>query len=209
MKKADQRPARQARAMPRFVSVRIRPCQNAASACTSKQPPSSSLQIIDKTQPNMPNDVLTMTYYADRDEKYLKEKPYELKFLPPEDFPVTNMKWSRYDNISVTDVRGHEDKNNIERTGFLTHRLVTSLTYEDFSDSQKIEQVYLREVAHCLKHALGADRVLVFDYNVSLRNCGAASDDAHHHFRSGRARLNIHYRPGRQPPSRRQRPLYI
>ncbi|KAF2206288.1 hypothetical protein CERZMDRAFT_103538 [Cercospora zeae-maydis SCOH1-5] len=114
----------------------------------------------------MSGDLQTETYYADRDDKFLKEQPYELKFLPPEVFPLSNMTWSRYDGIHVTDIRGHEDRYNARDTGFQLTPMKTKLAYEDFDEPLKVEHVYMKEVAECLQSTLNASRVLAFDYNI-------------------------------------------
>ncbi|PIA95728.1 hypothetical protein CB0940_10833 [Cercospora beticola] len=114
----------------------------------------------------MPGDVQTETYYADRDEKFRSEKPYELKFVPSENFPLTNMNWSRYDDINVTDIRGYEDQYSPVEHGFQLSTMKTTLEYGDFDDPVKIEQVYMKEVADCLRSKLDAARVLAFDYNI-------------------------------------------
>ncbi|PPJ52978.1 hypothetical protein CBER1_10952 [Cercospora berteroae] len=114
----------------------------------------------------MSGDIQTETYYADWDDKFLTEKPYELKFLPPHGFPVSNMTWSRYDGIHVTDIRGHERHYNVRKHGFELSSMTTALTYEDFDNRQKVEQVYMKEVADCLRSKLDAARVLAFDYNI-------------------------------------------
>lgn len=114
----------------------------------------------------MPGNVQTETYYADWDDKFHSEKPYELKFVPPENFPLTNMTWSRRDGIDVTDIRGHESRYNARDHGFQLSPMTTTLAYEDFDDIQKVDQVYTKEVAECLRSTLNAARVLVFDHNV-------------------------------------------
>lgn len=113
-------------------------------------------------------DVKTTAYYADKEEKFQTEKPYELRFVAPDGFPSRNMTWSPYRDISVKDVRGTEHKYNARDHGFQLCKLQTSLTYEEMSATDKLEQVYMSEVASCLKENLKADRVLIFDYNVRL-----------------------------------------
>ncbi|QIW97798.1 hypothetical protein AMS68_003316 [Peltaster fructicola] len=113
-------------------------------------------------------DVLTSTYYMDRDAKHVEEKPYELKFPAPEGFPATNTSWSRFDGIHVKDIRGQEADFTIAKNGFMVSELKTSLAPTDFAESHKVEKVFLSEVAHHLKSTLKADRVLVFDYNLRI-----------------------------------------
>lgn len=109
----------------------------------------------------------TTTYYADRKDEHTVDKPYELRFSPPKDFPATNITFSSHDNVKVEDIRGREHAFQAQSCGFQLCELRTSLTYEDFANHTKVEQIYLDEAASCLKRVLGAARVLVFDHNVS------------------------------------------
>jgi hypothetical protein len=111
-------------------------------------------------------DVFTSTFYMDREAKLEHEKPYELRFQPPKGYAAANTTWSKYSDIPVRDIRGHEEEFSISRNGFEVRNLETSLSYDDFDDTTKVEGKYLKEVAQLLKERLGAARVLVFDYMV-------------------------------------------
>lgn len=111
-------------------------------------------------------DVETSTYYVNRDEKFKEEKPYELQYQPPGDFPATNVTWSKHENIRVTDVRGSERDFDIESHGFQICQMRTSLMDDEFDVPEKVETTFLAEVASCVKDSLQADRVLIFDYAV-------------------------------------------
>jgi hypothetical protein len=111
-------------------------------------------------------DVETKTFYMDRDPKVETEKPYELRFPPPEGFPARNTTWSEYSGIKVADIRGEESDFKVGENGFQLCHLDTSMTAEDFDDEEKIKTKFLKDVAHCVKSCTGAERVLVFDYSV-------------------------------------------
>ena len=114
----------------------------------------------------MASNVVTSTYYLDHNDTFLEEKPYELKFQPPEGFPAKNTTWSEYKHIQVRDIREQQEQFTVEQNGFQICHLSTSLTAADFDDQRLVEVRYLKEVAHCMKDVLQADRVLVFDYKV-------------------------------------------
>jgi hypothetical protein len=111
-------------------------------------------------------DVSTASFFVDTNSQFQDEKPYELQYQPRGDFPLTNLNWAKYENINVADIRGHESQFTISKNGFQLCRFKSSLTADHFRETEKIEQIYLKEVAHFLKEELKADRVLVFDYNV-------------------------------------------
>jgi len=109
---------------------------------------------------------LTSVCCLDRLELYKKEKPYEMRFYPPGDFPRKNLQISKYHNIQVEDVRGREQELSLEKNGFVVMGLDTGMSAEDFSDRQSIRSRYLPKVAEGLRKCLGASRVQVHDYLV-------------------------------------------
>lgn len=42
------------------------------------------------------------------------------------------------------------------------------MEYEDFDDEERIKEVYLKEVANCLKTLLGARHVQIFEHTVGM-----------------------------------------
>lgn len=116
----------------------------------------------------MAAEVLTSFYFLPKDPLWEKEKPYTLKFQPAEKFPGTNGARVEVDNILVEDIRGRESSFSIEKNGFAVMPLKNiGMKYEDFHDDQKVESVYLRNLAAELKVFLGASRVQIFDFVVS------------------------------------------
>ncbi|RHZ70336.1 hypothetical protein CDV55_108201 [Aspergillus turcosus] len=102
----------------------------------------------------------------DKLELYRREKPYEIRFAVPDDFPRTNLQISVYDHIRVEDVRGHENELSIKENGFAVMELDVPMSPEDFSEPQLIQSKYLPPLAEKLKNFLGASRVQVHDYVV-------------------------------------------
>ena len=110
--------------------------------------------------------LLTSVCCLDKLERYKKEKPYEIRFVPPNNFPRRNSQISVHRNIKVEDVRGKEGNLSIDGNGFIVMNLTPSMSAEDFEDTKAIESQYLPEVAEALKERLGAYRVQVHDYLV-------------------------------------------
>ena len=110
--------------------------------------------------------LLTSVCCLDRLELYRKEKPYEMRFHPPGDFPRKNLHISKYYDIPVEDVRGREKDLSIDKNGFAVMELDASMSSEDFGDREAITSRYLSKVAERLKECLGASRVQVHDYLV-------------------------------------------
>ena len=110
--------------------------------------------------------LLTSICYLDKIELYQREKPYEMRFNPPGDSPRKNLQISKYENIPVEDVRGHEKDLSFSKTGFIVMELDVPMDMEDFDDREAIISQYLPRIAEGLKDRLGATRVQVHDYLV-------------------------------------------
>ncbi|MCJ1357709.1 MAG: hypothetical protein MMC33_007705 [Icmadophila ericetorum] len=110
--------------------------------------------------------LLTSICCLDRLELYRREKPYELRFYPPNGFPRKNLHISKYQGILVEDVRGRENSLSIDKNGFVVMKLDAAMNVEDFGDREAIISQYLPKVAEGLKESLGASRVQVHDYLV-------------------------------------------
>lgn len=99
---------------------------------------------------------------------YEKEKPFQIFVTLPdgvEDPRTDNLVFE--DNVEQTihDVRGNEDKFNIDNHGFQYVNHETKISAFDSKDS--IEQVYLPELEQLLKNSLvDADRVVFFNWRV-------------------------------------------
>lgn len=112
--------------------------------------------------------LLTSICCLDRLELYQREKPFEMRFYPPGDFPRKNLHISKYHSIPVEDVRGREKSLSIDKNGCIVMELDDPMSVEDFSDREAIRSRYLPKVAEGLKEYLGASRVQIHDYLVSI-----------------------------------------
>jgi hypothetical protein len=66
--------------------------------------------------------------------------------------------------VSVYDIRGHEDEFTLDKNGF---QVVKHVTQEKaFDDDAKIKTGYYKEVEELLKQVTGAHRVVIFDHTI-------------------------------------------
>lgn len=116
--------------------------------------------------------VQTHTHFLRRDAFYATEKPYSLRFTPPTGFPRSNIKLEKRD-IKIRNIRGSEPKPSFAEDGCSLVDLRTKMLYGDFDDEERIKEVYLKEVADCLKTFLGAHHVQIFEHTVrfSVLSC--------------------------------------
>lgn len=94
------------------------------------------------------------------DPLYDGEKPFRFKFQPPSGVAETNVILERCE-VPVQDIREHRDEIHIEEQGFNLYSSKTSLAYEEFDDHDKVETIYLKEVAEFLKEQCRASRVQI------------------------------------------------
>lgn len=117
------------------------------------------------TMADVRNDVLTQVYFLKRDPTYDDEKPYSLRFTPPEGFPRANILLESHD-VAVHDIRPIRNELTIDKNGYAIMSLETDMTYDDFDNEQRIKDVYLRELSEALRSYLGAKRVQIFEHTV-------------------------------------------
>jgi len=110
--------------------------------------------------------VTSSVHFFDASSPRRYEKPYQLKFEGPDDFPTTNIATKEYDQKFV-DIRGREADFSVARHGFTIMRLEETLTHADYDDDGQVQRVYLKQVADGLKELLGASRVQIFEHVVS------------------------------------------
>jgi hypothetical protein len=107
-------------------------------------------------------------YYLKRSELYKTTKPYSLAFAAKK-IPRSNLKTDKREDVSIRDIRGLENTFNFQRNGFAVIEMQTSMGYHDFDDPKKVDEIFCREVAHCLLEYMNASTVHVFDTRVSHR----------------------------------------
>jgi hypothetical protein len=116
----------------------------------------------------MPGRILTTTHFLKKDELYNHEKPYSLRFTPPEGFPRANIKLDRHE-VEIEDVRNTRDL-NFDTDGIAITKFESKMSYDDYDDDDVVKDVYLREVADHLRKILGAEHVQIFEHTVRKRH---------------------------------------
>lgn len=110
----------------------------------------------------------TQLRFFANDKIYEHEKPYGFK-VPPENYPRTNIKINRVNDVYIEDMRGSESSFTVETNGFAIRNISCDLAYEDYHDSEAVKP-YFREVEELLKNMLGASQVEVFRYQIRKRH---------------------------------------
>src|ERR1700738_1905866 len=93
-------------------------------------------------------------YFLSRDEKYIDEKPYTLRYATEDGFPQTNIERTEY-SIKFYNMRTELDL-VYRRCGFRVANLQSKMKYEDYDDVKKVESIHQPEVAECVKQAMNA-----------------------------------------------------
>jgi hypothetical protein len=109
----------------------------------------------------------TTIFYMKPQSLYEKEKPYFLNVPVEEgsDLAQTNVNYTRI-SVSVTDIRGQQDKFTLDEHGFQLRTFHSKLSYDDFDDPKKLTSLFYPEVQAFLRASLGATDALTFDYQV-------------------------------------------
>ena len=109
-------------------------------------------------------------FYLKRDALYERTKPY-FCYIPPkllEGAPATNQVHVPFD-VSVTNLRGHEHNFSLDKNGFevVAHPLDVKYNFENLQADAALMSNYEHEIETFLKKRLGAEKVVVFDEEVS------------------------------------------
>lgn len=108
-------------------------------------------------------------YYLERLPLYDVEKPYSMRYMPEDGIPQSNYTKIKCP-ITVQSMRGPgSGPFLIDECGFQVEKLHSGLSYDEFWDNQRVQQVYIEEVKQVLKKVLGAKYVHVLDYAVSVQ----------------------------------------
>jgi len=119
------------------------------------------------------NPKVTLSFISDL-PIFQHEKPYELWLPPseiPDSVPWTNCQFSEHSNIEIEDVRGSNTDFGYETTGF---KFISNQLSECFARGSSwrsddgLVQRYLEETVELLKGEFGAEKVLCFDWRVSI-----------------------------------------
>ncbi|KAJ4177828.1 hypothetical protein NW767_015015 [Fusarium falciforme] len=109
-------------------------------------------------------------YYLDRTPLYEVEKPYSMRYLPEEGIPQTNYKKVKYPLTARSMRRPDVGPFRLNECGFQLVNLDSKLSYDEFWDNKRVQEVYIEEVKDTLKKQLDAKHVFVLDYAVSMGN---------------------------------------
>ena len=97
--------------------------------------------------------------------------------------------------VAIEDMRPDAERLSLDRQGFELRRHQTAV--DDLYDDDAVAQVYDREIEALLRHATGADRVVVFDHT---RRSDAPSGAANREGSRGPAdRVHVDYTPASGP----------
>ena len=104
---------------------------------------------------------------------YDMEKPYTLFMQPQEAIKQSNCVFFDQNCIPVKDLRGHEHSVTLEKNGFTFLRHTSRLTpsshaFQSTRSGDPFVKNYLEETMQLIKSYVEADRVLCFDWRVSL-----------------------------------------
>lgn len=109
-------------------------------------------------------------YYLDRTPLYEVEKPYSMRYLPEENIPQTNYKKVKCPLTARSMRRPDVGPFRLNECGFQLVNLDSKLSYDEFWDNKRVQEVYIEEVKETLKKELGARHVFVLDYAVGIDN---------------------------------------
>jgi len=107
----------------------------------------------------------TSVYFLKRNNLYNEEKPYSLRFTPPENFPRSNITLEKHD-VTIRNIRPKLKTLSFEKDGLTIMNLESRMSYDDFDNEEKLINIYLREVADSLCAFLGAVHVQIFEHTV-------------------------------------------
>ncbi|KAI3542154.1 hypothetical protein CMEL01_08320 [Colletotrichum melonis] len=116
-----------------------------------------------------PSCLTAQLHFLARNPKYEYEKPYTLRYIPS---PKDGLSQSNIDRVQ------HEVKFNDLRLrsldysecGFTVTDCSSTLQYDDYADTDKIEKTHAPEVMVAVRLALGATSVDLLDYVVRRRD---------------------------------------
>jgi hypothetical protein len=107
-------------------------------------------------------DIEATMYFMARDPIYRSVKPYFLQYFTSDGTPRNNV-IQQEARVQINDIRGKEHMFNFTNSGFAILELDSKMSYDDFSDTEKIEEVYCEELSQCLLSYLHAESVHFFD----------------------------------------------
>lgn len=122
--------------------------------------------------------------------------PFNYVETPPTGMPVRNYS-SDLRNVTISDIRGQEDRFALDRDAFQTVAgIESSTTYDTFNSDDDIKRVYYPEVEELLLERIpGAHTIIIFDHTIRRANPEAARqpvNQAHADQTKRSAELRVH-----------------
>jgi hypothetical protein len=124
--------------------------------------------LVSEVETHDDRNIESTMYYLENMPIYLTEKPYTMRYQPEEDIPQSNFHKCEKPMTAISMRRPDVGPFNFEECGFELIEMRSEMSYEDFSDNEKIQSVYIQEVREAIKHAIGAKFVWVLDYAVCV-----------------------------------------
>jgi hypothetical protein len=107
-------------------------------------------------------------FYLERKSLYDVEKPYSMRYQPDEAIPQSNYQRIKHP-LTIHSMRSPGTRSfQLNECGFQMIELNSKLTYNEYWDNTKAQQIYIEEVKAALKRELGGKYVHVLDYAVSF-----------------------------------------
>jgi hypothetical protein len=113
----------------------------------------------------IPQDLRATLYFLRKDDLYGRVKPYSLEYTR-DDINQSNLKTDKVKDLLVKDLRGVEHEFTFEKNGFAVLEMDSAMSYENFDDPVKVENVYCQELGKCLLKYMQATSVQIFDTTV-------------------------------------------
>jgi hypothetical protein len=105
------------------------------------------------------------THFLKRDVLYDSEKPYSLRFTPPDGFARANISIEKHE-IEIRDIRPKMSTLNFQQDGIAILPFDSRMMYQDYDDEDIVREILLKEIANALKKFLGAQHVQIFEHTV-------------------------------------------
>ncbi|KXH46761.1 hypothetical protein CSIM01_06826 [Colletotrichum simmondsii] len=116
-----------------------------------------------------PSCLTAQLHFLARNPKYEHEKPYTLRYIPS---PEDGLSQSNIDRVQHK-VKFHDLRlwsSDYSECGFTVADCASTLQYDDYADTDKIEKAHAPEVMVAVRLALGATSVDLLDYVVRRRD---------------------------------------
>jgi hypothetical protein len=93
-----------------------------------------------------------------------ERKPYAYTFEPPQGVPPRFGEVNAVDGVVIRNARPFVDLLSLDAEGFKLYEHDSAV--RNFYDDDEIRSIYYGEVAHLLRRATGAEKIVVFDHTI-------------------------------------------